>query len=252
MSASTLSRSLQPLAASLWGAFVAWSILLGAVWVGRVDDAWLVNNVAHSDLRLAGAALIYSVVPAWLALAAVNMHLAIAREEGLRAARRWLFTTLLAALVLGMAARRFGIPFGAFDFKDSLGPRLLGVPIGWLLLWYVLVAGARDLVLWLQPRMGHAPTAIAGAALVVGSLAILQPLVVSGREGFRFWVFGTLAEPGPVPWYAPVVALAFAGGLGWMMREMQAPIGRSRRAAEAWLVWTGLAAAVYLRGWVWG
>ena len=253
MSQSTLSRSLEPLAAALWGIFLAWTILLGAVWVGGVDAAWLEASVANTDLRTAATALVQSVVPAWLALAVVNMHLALTHAEGLRTARRWLFLTLAAALLLGMVARAAEMPFGPFDFKDSLGPRLAGVPVGWLLLWFVLVAGARELVLWVRPRLSHRVTAIAGAVLALITLANLHPLVMQGREGFRFWLFGRIEVPAALPWYAPMSALLFAFGLGWLMREMRLLGGthhRSRRAAVVFLLLNGLLLAANVGRWV--
>ena len=254
MSRSTLSRSLEPLAAALWGIFLAWTVLLAAVWVGGVDAAWLQTNLGHAELRLTAEALVQSVVPTWLALAVANMHLSLTRAEGLRTARRWLFLTLVAALALGILARARDLPFGPFDFKDSLGPRLLGVPIGWTLLWFVLVAGARELVLWVRPRLGHRLTVLASTVLVGLSLATLQPLVAHEREGFRFWLFGRLGEPDVVPWYAPVAAVAFAGALGWFMREMRLFSGtqRSRRPAVTFLILNALLLATALRLWLTG
>ena len=103
MSRSTVARSLEPLAASLWGFFLVWTALLAVVWIGAVDEFFLKANVGNDGLLVALVALVNSATPAWLALGVANMHLAIARAEGLATARRWLGILLGASLALGSA-----------------------------------------------------------------------------------------------------------------------------------------------------
>lgn len=253
MSFSTIARSLEPLAAAMWGLFLGWTIILGAVWVGGVNEGWLRTVVPQDDLRLALVALAQSAVPTWLALAVVNIHLALSHAEGLSTARRWLFLLLAATLALGMLARIKGLPFGPGDFKDTLGPRLLGVPVGWALLWVLLVVGARELVLWARPRLRHESTALAGAALVLLSFVNLQPLVVDGREGFRFWYHGTLASPTGAPWWAALSVFAVAAALGWLLREIRLGVSgrpRSRKPALAFLLFNVLLLLTHVRLWI--
>ena len=241
MSRSAVARSLEPLAASLWGFFLAWTALLAVAWIGAVDEFWLKANVSNAGLRDTLIMLFNSATPAWLALGLANMHLAISRAEGLTIARRWLALLLGGSLGLGVIAVHTGVPLGGLYFTKQLGVRLLGVPVGWALLWALLVIGARELVLWLRPRASHAATAIVGGALATLTLVNLEPLA----QRWYWWI---------MPWYALFVAFTFAVALGWLLREIsivpRTP-RRSRKPAIIFLLLNALAVATHLRLWLW-
>ena len=251
MSRSVVARSLEPLAASLWGFFLAWTALLAAAWVGAVDEFWLKANVSNAGLRDALVMLFNSATPGWIALGVANAHLAISRAEGLATARRWLGLLLGASLVFGVIAVRTGVPFGGVYFTAQLGVRLMGVPVGWALLWALLVIGARELVLWLRPRASHAATALAGGAMVALTFVNLEPL--ARRWFWWMWYRDKLTIAATVPWHAPFVVFAFAVALGWLLREIAIvprTQRRSRKPAIIFLLLNALAIATHLRLWL--
>jgi hypothetical protein len=247
MSRSTIARALEPLAASLWGLFLAWTVLLAVVWVGVVDGAKARTLFDHPQLQSVAAALVQSAVPAWLAFAVVNIHLALSRAEGLATARRWLLLVVGSTLILGLLLKWAGWIFG-----PNLGFKLggvRGVPLAWPLLWMVLVAGARELVLWVRPRASHGATAAIGAVLVALSVLNLESLTRPYVWNWWFWYHEPLLSH-PIHWLAPVLALAVAGGLGWLMRQTRlAPqaLHRSRKPALIFLILNALLLATHLR-----
>lgn len=263
MSRSTLSRSLEPLAASLWGIFIGWTLLLAVVWVGALDPNHATQGIANEGLRQTVSVLIQSAVPAWLALAVANIHLALSRSNGLRSARLWLWILLGGTFAFAVLASVVPVPFGRLRFittvtpgallksSGALGPNLLGVPVGWALLWFVLVAGARECVLWAAPRISHARAALAGAAVVVLSIVNLEPLAHGGNWQWWFWYRGEFTVPASPQWAAyAVVALL----LSWVMRDTRlANLAqrRSRKPAIVFLVFNVLLVAAHLRLWLW-
>ena len=93
-------------------------------------------------------------------LAAANIYLSLAASEGLRAARRWAGMILLVALgvcVLSLVTRW---PLGPISFPRRLGMQIFGVPFGVPLLWFILVAGGREVVARVLPRASHLQVAL--------------------------------------------------------------------------------------------
>lgn len=248
MPRSIVARSLEPLAASLWGIFLAWTALLAVAWVGAVDENWLKPKVENEGLRDALVMLFNSALPAWIALGVANVHLAVSREEGLKTARHWLRLALGLSFLLGVIAANTGVLFGGAYFSSKLGVRLAGVPVGWALLWVPVLIGARELVLWLRPRAGHNMTALAGGALVMLAFFNLEPL--AQRFTWWFWRRDKFSDATSLPWHFMLVILVFAVALGWLLRETNMVPRlqrRSRRAAVIFLLLNVLAIAAHLR-----
>jgi hypothetical protein len=250
MSRSLLARSLEPLVATLWGFLLAWTVLLAIVWVGCVDARHLSDWVQNEGLRKTLIVLVESAVPAWLALALANLHLALTRAEGLATTRRWLGLGFVAAFAFGLLATRFGLSGTRLHFieiTDRLGPKLTGIPIGWPLLWIVLAVGGRELVLWVRPRASHLVTVLAGAVLVGLAFLNLEPLAAASRWQWWYWYRGAMLTEASPPW---LFLLAFAAALGWLMRETalgRETRARSRRPAIVFLLLNLLLLATHLR-----
>lgn len=251
MPRSIVARSLEPLAASLWGLFLAWTALLAVAWVGAVDEFWLKANVSNAGLRDALVMLFKSAMPAWIALGVANVHLTVSREEGLKTARRWLRFVLGLSFLLGVIAANTDVLFGRAYFSAGLGVRLVGVPVGWALLWVLVLIGARELVLWLRPRTGHGATALTGGALVALTFVNLEPL--AHRFTWWFWRRDKFTVATSLPWHFMLVLLVFAVALGWLLREINIvprTQRRSHRAAVIFLLLNALAIAAHLRFWL--
>ena len=251
MSRSVVARSLEPLAASLWGFFLAWTALLAVAWVGAIDEFWLKANVSNAGLRDALVMLFNSVMPAWIALGVANVHLAVSREEGLKTARHWLRLVLGFSFLLGVIAANTNVLFGRAYFSAGLGVRLVGVPVGWALLWVLVLIGARELVLWLRPRAAHHATAFAGGALVALTFVNLEPL--AQHFTWWFWRRDKFAVATALPWHFTLVIMVFAVVLGWLLREISIvprTKRRSRKAAIIFLLLNAVAIAAHLRLWL--
>ncbi len=201
MPRSLVSRSLEPLVAILWGIFLAWTAWLAVVWITPVGASALGliegdPTPKNADLRRAVLLLAESADLVWLTLAVMNLHLILTRAHGLRTARAWLAFSGGGALLLGVLNAWSGVLFGRLFFGGALGVRLLSVPVGWVLLWVVLVIAARESVLRMMPRASHRLTAILTAVLVLVTVmnAEWPARLVRGWWG---WQHGE--APG-VPW----------------------------------------------------
>ena len=102
---SLLSRWLEPISSGLWILFVLVTVAIAAVWSFGLGDAALEKWVAHPDLRAALLWLNAIGDFAWITLAAANVYLCLAEEEGLATARRWSLIIVVAVVALGGSAR---------------------------------------------------------------------------------------------------------------------------------------------------
>ncbi len=258
MSRSTINRSLEPLVACLWGFFLGATVLLAAVWIGLRDEDWARQQVANEGLRATLVFLARNAAPIWLVLAVVNIHLAIAQAEGLRTARVWLLIVLVGSLFLGVLLTMFNAFTGRIHFigvgegfgGGALGPQMAGVPIGWPLLWVVLVIGARELILWIRPRTSHLVTALIGTALVFLTFVNMEPLVHGGRWRWWIWYSGKFEVTASPQWFA---LLAGAALLSFRLRKpdvMERLPKRPRKPALVFLIFSTLLVLTQIRLWL--
>lgn len=165
----------KPLRRATWDARRAALIFLSAcyavLWVGGVAQYWL----------KAGAGVNQSVAAAlFLTLAGLLVLV------GARSARERLL--LIAVALLGFAAEALGVhtgvPFGAYEYTDALGPRLFGVPLVMASAWMTLAGYVKQMLarFRLSPR---AEIFIAAAWLTAFDL-LIDPLA-SNQLGYWRW-----------------------------------------------------------------
>ena len=220
MPRSLVSRSLEPLVGVLWGVFLIWTAWLAVVWIaplganalGLIEGEPLPPN---ADLRRAVLLLAKNADLVWLALAVMNLHLVLTRAHSLRTARAWLAFSAGGAFLLGVLNAKTGVVFGRVHFGGALGVKFLGVALGWMLLWAVLVMAARESVLWLRPRASHRAVAALTAVLVL--LTVLN-LEWPARFVRGWWVWQS-ADAGGAPWRNWVAWLVWPGLMAFSMRE---------------------------------
>jgi uncharacterized membrane protein len=257
MPRSLLSRSLEPLVAVLWGVFLVSTLWLAAVWVaplgahalGFVEGAPLPPN---ADLREAVLLLANNADLIWLSLAVMSLHLVLTRAHGLRTARAWLAFSAGGALVLGLLNAKTGLPFGRLYFGESLGPKLLGVGAGWLLLWAVLVMSAREVVLRVHPRASHVRVAAVTAVLVLLTAVNLE---WPGRfvRGWWVWHSGEATNPAGVPWSNWAAWFLGPWLMAFAMREKDVTSGVAARSLKPVVILASvnaIALAARMRAWL--
>jgi len=163
---------------------------------------------------LAGDALRAATVTAVVLFAATSLtHAAV--THGVRAAG----TLLVVAGGLGLLAEtvgvRTGVPFGSYSYADTLGPRLLGVPVVVPLAWMMMAYPCLLLGRRLAPA-GRSVGARRRRVAVLGGLTLaawdlyLDPQMV--EAGHWTWRFPDPALPGvpgvPLTNYAGWVVVA--------------------------------------------
>lgn len=243
MPRSFVSRSLEPLVALLWGIFLVWTAWLAVVWlvpVGTEELGFVAGSPAppNADLRRAVLLLADYADVVWLALAVMNLHLMLTRAHGLRTARAWLAFSAGGALALGLVNVKTGVPFGTLQFGDALGMKLLGVAVGWVLLWVVLVLAAREAVLWMRPRASHRAVAMLTAAVVLLTAFNLEWPVRSIRG---WWIRPQdTADALAVPWMNWAAWFAVPWLMASAMREKDVLSGVAKRSLKPVVILAGL------------
>ena len=241
----------------LWGVFLVWTAWLAAVWIlpvgasalGLVEGAPAPPN---ADLRSAVLLLANHADLIWLVLAVMNLHLVLTRAHGLRTARAWLAFSAGGALVLGALNARTGLPFGRLYFGEALGPKALGVPAGWLLLWAVLVMSAREVVLRLRPHASHATVAVVSALLVLLTVVNVE-WPARFIRGWWVWQSGDARSPSGVPWLNWAAWFAGPWLMAFAMREKDVLSGFGSRSLKPVVILASvnaIALATRLRAWL--
>jgi hypothetical protein len=146
-------------------------------------------------------------------------------------ARVWLGISVGGAFLLASVNRAYGIPFGWLHFTRVLGAQFLGVPVGWVLLWAVLLIGSREGIAWLWARGSHAGIAVAAAAVTVLTVANLHPIARDLRAWW-FWHTGDVRMGAPTPWWSLVGVGATALALLMIMRERTVVSAAARRSLK--------------------
>ncbi len=265
MSRSLLSRSLEPLVAISWGIFLAWSVWLGVVWVLGINQQWLelpltpggnwdpnalsiVRDASlppYADLRKAVLVLAKHAELGWLALALIQLHLHVVSLHGVNTGRTWLGITVGGAFLLAATTRAFGVPFGWMHFSRVLGAQFFGVPLGWVMLWAVLLIGAREATLWIQPRASHAKVSAAAVGLVLLTMINLHT-VARDMRAWWFWHSGDIRHVASTPWWywASVVMTSWA--LIFLLRERRVADASALRSPKPFIIIGALNAAALL------
>lgn len=220
---SLFARALEPLQGTLWVLFLVWTVVVAVVWLGGFGNVQLDESVASAGLRNALSLLLRTLDAAWFALAAANVYLGLVETESLPVARRWGALMLVAAWLLGAASVWSGWSLGALRFTPRLGMRLGPVPIGWLLLWFAIIIGARSLALRLIPRASHLFVSLAASAVVIFTAGNLDPLAWRFRA---LWLWSAPVAGAHLLFFATWLCASF--GLVFFMRETRVATASAR------------------------
>jgi uncharacterized membrane protein len=212
---SFLARSLEPLISALWILFLVWTVITGALWLGGDQFA---ESITNTGLRSAVAVLIKSADTLWLVLAVANLYLHFAEREGLARARLVALTIAATAAAVAAGSAATGFPLGAVFYTARLGMRLGGVPLGWPLLWIVVILSGRELAARLFPKLRHE-----ALALVTGGWALLTDLnlepVATKVRFYWFWHLPGSHLPSPPLWRNYLTWFVVAAILAWFIRD---------------------------------
>jgi putative membrane protein len=229
----------------------------GAAVPAVLAGAGILAQIAHPLLD--GAALRAATVAAVVLLAAAAVTHA-AGAWGWHAAA----TMLATAGGLGLLAEAVGVatgaPFGEYTYADTLGPKLVGVPILVPLAWTMLAYPCLLLGRRLCGNHGTAGVATAGGLALASWDLFLDPQMVA--DGHWTWRF---PEPG-LPGVPGVPLTNYAGWIlvsAWMIAVLHQALPRDEvpdeRVPAAVLAWTWIGStlgnlAFFGRPWValWG
>lgn len=243
---SLLARSLEPLVNSLWVLFVVWTVLVVGLWLG--GDA-AIASINHRDLRAAATLVAGASDALWLVLAAANVYLHLAERNGLTRARVIALTIGLTAASLAACSAWTGYPLGAVFYTVRLGMKLGPVPLGWPLLWLVVVVGGYELAAWAFPRASERLlSGITGGLAVITDLN-LEPIATKFRL-FWFWYVAGTHQPSPPLWRNTACWFVGVAFLAWLLRERRVgtPPPSNRRPAAIFLILNIVLILGHLRG----
>jgi uncharacterized membrane protein len=145
---------------------------------------------------------VLTVVTVALCCAAVVLHAALTR--GARTATILLIVTAGGGLLVEAAGTATGVPFGPYSYTDSLGPRVLGVPLVVPFAWTMMAWPAWLVAGRLVPQHRVGRIALAGWALASWDFFLDPQMVAAGH-----W---TWSEPAPaLPWVEAVPLTNYAG-----------------------------------------
>lgn len=140
----------------------------------------------------------------------VTFFLASASHAWITRGPRWTTTYLIIALGLGLLVeaigRSTGFPFGPYDYTDSLGMKVLGVPLviplAWAMMAYPALLAAQRLA------ASRILVTIIGAWILAAWDVFLDSQMVS--EGHWVWT-----NPTPALWGVPGIPIG--NYLGWLL-----------------------------------
>jgi len=186
----------------------------------------------NADLRRAVLLLAQNAELAWLVLALIQVHLHVVASNGVNTARVWLAVALGGSLLLAAVNRAYGIPFGWLHFTRVLGAQFFGVPLGWVLLWAVLLIGSREAMLHLWKRPGHLALAGASAAVVTLTFLNLHQIARVDVRAWWFWHTGNVLQSAQTPWFFWLSIFLASWGLVALMRERSVVSAAAQRSAK--------------------
>jgi hypothetical protein len=106
---------------------------------------------------------------------------------------------------------------------------LLGVPVGWVLLWAVIIISAREGILRLRPRLSHLALTGWTAAATVLTFLNLEP-IAGGSRGWWHWHGGQIVDLVGFRWWTPLGWLGCAWGIAFLLRERTVASAAARRS----------------------
>jgi hypothetical protein len=109
-------------------------------------------------------------------------------------------------------------PMGAVHFTGRLGFKLGPVPIGWLLLIYVLATGAHRLAETLARSASHFTVSIFAGVLVAAAIVPLS-LAAWKIRAWLIWYPGVVPAPATPPIQCVVTFLLLGFSLAWLSRD---------------------------------
>lgn len=216
-SPSLLARAIEPLISALWLFFLVWSVIVGVLWLGGEQA---VAGIGNEGLRAAATLIVKASDSLWLLLAVANLYLHLAELHGLARARILALMIAIAAVGIAACSAATGYPLGSVFYTTRLGMKLGSVPLGWPLLWIVVVVGGRELAARLFPRASHNALAVITGGFAVLTDLSLEPIATKSRL-FWFWYASGTHLPSPPLWRNYAVWFAAASALAWMLREQK-------------------------------
>ena len=161
---------------------------MGVVWGLGMGEVFLRERIGNGDLRVVVVGLVAYGDLGWIFLAAVLTYGWLSGVEGLSTARRWAMTIGVGAMLVGLAGGYGGWPVGKLRFSSTLGMKMGAVPIGWLMLWFCLLIGARQGAQRVMPGAGRWRVAMLTGFFLAVTDGILEP-VASPIRGW--WIVGS-------------------------------------------------------------
>jgi uncharacterized membrane protein len=243
-SPSFLARGLEPVVHALGPLLLVWTAITAGLW--WIGDEWI-GAISNPGLRAAVAWISSTCDLLWLLLAALNLYLHFVAREGLARARGFAVVIIASAAALAAASTWTGQPLGHVVYTARLGARLGPVPLGWLLLWIVVVLGGRAFVERMLPRASHAAVSVWTGFAALGTAANLEPIATRLRL-YWFWYDPATHLPCAPPWQNYAAWLLVPMALGWMLREQLGARGRRTWESAAILpLFNGLLLLGHLR-----
>ena len=214
---SFLARSLEPLINSLWILFLVWTAVVAALWLG-VENT--VPGIANEGLRAAATIIVKASDTLWLVLAAGNLYLHLAEKEGIARARVVALMIGLTSCAIAACSVWTSYPLGAAFYTTRLGMKLGPVPLGWPLLWFIVVIGGREFAGKLFRRASHQTLALLTGGLALLTAFNMEPIATKLRL-YWFWYLPGSHLPSPVLWRNYATWLVLACVLAWFIREQR-------------------------------
>lgn len=121
------------------------------------------------------------------------------------------FTVVLGGFAVEWLGVHTGVPFGAYEYLDALGPKLDGVSLVIGVNWLILIYSIGVLVQGLSRRMGV--RVLLGALLMVAIDLLIEPVAI--RLGFWAWRGGSIPVQNYLGWL--VVSAAFL----WLFERLR-------------------------------
>lgn len=214
---SLLARTLEPLINALWVLFLVWTVVVAAVWLGGEQA---VTSISNSGLREAAILVTRAGDAVWLVLGAANVYLRLAEKEGLARARLQALVIAGSAGLVAACSAWTSFPLGAVFYTTRLGMKLGPVPLGWPLLWLIVIAGGREIAARTFPRASERML-----ALITGGIGLLTSLnldsIATKVRLYWFWYVPDTHQPSVVLWRNNATWFLAMAILAMLLREQK-------------------------------